>query len=723
MILSSQVGKPGFVRIIAFFGFAFFTSAAFGQQPSCTVASTLPTVHAEGLAEQIGDLTVSCSGGAGTVTTLLIVTLNANITNRVDADGNLSNITIAGAATSLTPPVLNSARTVLFNSVQLPGAAAAFTISGVRVAVPTVTGGTATTLLAASVSATLLKFPAQATSVATIATGLLSSVLNFGVPCLGSPAPASVDFPGLLAAGTVSSTLRITEGSSSAFAAKSPTADFGVRVLAMISGYGSNATVYVPDVIVGNRGTGPTSAGTFGAVQNSGVYTPGLGQLLLARVIGADANGAGGTLATAIPAVSTTFSSVTQLSLVNGAASVTYEVLDANAGVIDSAQVPVFVVVPASSCSTSIQNTLVARLAPVSTASQPTQADPIPRFIATTPASDCTFLGDCSASYFPTLQVTPASIVLNSSLFGQPQTSFIAAGNAGSGQLTFNVSTTYQTAANLTVANWLTVTPTSGTVGATAGINSAAIKLTADPSVLLVAGTYQATVTITAGSAGTTAVVVTFNVGGAGVVIQSIVNAANSLPGPVTAGSFAAMYGVNLVAKNTVAVTFNGFPAIVSFDGQPTATSPSQINVLVPAALGSAAVAGVVATIDGVVSNTFAVKLVPNAPGVFNPGILNQDNSVNLAASPASRGDVVQVFLTGLATPVTLPLTVNIGTTPITGPQISYAGVVASIPGLEQINVQVPPLLSFSGNSAPLSVCVPDASGPVCSAPVNLYLH
>jgi uncharacterized protein (TIGR03437 family) len=123
-------------------------------------------------------------------------------------------------------------------------------------------------------------------------------------------------------------------------------------------------------------------------------------------------------------------------------------------------------------------------------------------------------------------------------------------------------------------------------------------------------------------------------------------------------------------------------------------------------------------------SNTFPLTLVTNAPAVFNPGILNQNNSVNLAQAPAARGDIIQIFLTGLSTPITRPVTVNIGTQAISGSQIIYAGAVPSVPGLEQVNVQVPPALAFTGNSVSLTICVPGQSGqPVCSVPVNLYLQ
>jgi uncharacterized protein (TIGR03437 family) len=131
----------------------------------------------------------------------------------------------------------------------------------------------------------------------------------------------------------------------------------------------------------------------------------------------------------------------------------------------------------------------------------------------------------------------------------------------------------------------------------------------------------------------------------------------------------------------------------------------------------------VIATVDGVTTNNFAIQLVPNAPAVFNPGILNQNNTVNLASAPGSRGDEIQIFLTGLTTPVNVPVSVTIGTQSLSGNQILYAGP-STILGLEQINVQVPQSLSFTGNSVNLSVCIPGSgSQPTCSVAVPLYLH
>jgi uncharacterized protein (TIGR03437 family) len=323
------------------------------------------------------------------------------------------------------------------------------------------------------------------------------------------------------------------------------------------------------------------------------------------------------------------------------------------------------------------------------------------------------------------MRTSTTAITLTGQSQGPAQTDFIGLTNGGSGQFTFTATKNYQTVAGQSSADWLSLSASSGTVGPTAGVSIFNVVLKADPSTLLITGAYQATVTINAGSAGSATIPVTFNVSPAGPTIKAVVNAANAQPGAVTSGSFVSIYGENLVPKNSPAtVTFNGFPATISYDGQPSADGPAQINVLVPAQLGLASTAGVTATIDGVPSNTFPISLVANAPAVFNPGILNQNNSVNLATAPATRGDIIQIFLTGLATPVSVPLAVNIGTQVISGNAIIYAGPVVSIPGLEQINVQVPAALSFTGNSVSVSVCaLVSVSQPTCSAPVSLYLQ
>jgi uncharacterized protein (TIGR03437 family) len=814
-----KIVRTGFPsRVSAVIALLILISFQASGQTCIQSLSPVPVLRVEGLAESVGSVTLTCTGGtlASTATATLLVTMSSNITNRLDANGNPTNISVTVTTGGGTGSPAVSAQ--LFGSTTLALAGVQYfvlagpttiTISGILVAPGNLPAGSSYLGVTAQVGATGGSISVSGTPVLVgqAVSSLLDSLNDNGIPCAGSPLPATQNFAfnDLIAAGTAFSTIRVTEAFATAFTPKAATADTGVRILINLTGYGSNTQVFVPDAIVGNTGSVATSAGDYAtATVSAGAYTPGLNQLLLVRVNGTDANGVGGILAS-IPSGATFFSVVNPVSLTNGSGYVVYEVLSANPAVKEWAQIPVFVSAPPTVCPSTAEPDLSAFLAPVSTVAVATQTDPIPRFLAVTPGLDCTQIGDCSAAYFPVLVVNATSVTLNGSTLGAMQNGSFDVGNGGGGLLLFSVSIAYQsgsnwlsqsstpvvngTAINLTAdpsalaqgtyqatvtvnagvwgsmnvlvtfnvgppgprlavsptavtlsgpslgaaqqaslavsntgtgqlsftvsvvaqsgGNWLSASPASGT-------NNTTINLTANPNLTvapsyLLPGTYQATVTLNGGAAGTISVPVTFDVGPPGPAIQGIVNSANLQPGPITAGSYASIFGTGLAGTN-VQVTFNSLAASVIYDGA------TQINVLVPAALGSATQASVVATINGQVSNTFTVSLTQNAPAVFNPGILNQDNSVNLATQPASVGSIVQIFLTGLATPVTAPVTVTIGS--LTGLVPVYAGV-SSISGLEQVNVQIPVTLTFTGNSAPLSICIAGS----CSAPVNLYLH
>jgi uncharacterized protein (TIGR03437 family) len=716
-----RIGSAGNFRIVALTALFFiFSFSGFAQ--TCNAGVTLADVHAEGLAEKVGNVILTCTGGtAGSlVTSNFFIALNANVTNRLTSSGTLSNISVTvGAFPTGAPPVLSSPTSISISGAQytvpspntLP---VTITVSGIRVAIPTLTGqGASATAVTATILATGIQIlNGTLGEIGLGSVSLLDSVINNGIPCVaGSSAPATMDFPGLLAAGTASSTIRITEGYNNALPPNippDPTQDTGVRILVNLSGYGSQTQVYVPDAIVGNDGVSPTSSGAFDGVFSGGSYAPG--QLLLLRVQGADATGAGGSIFLATPTGPTSFASVSQLTMSSGAGYAVYEVVDGNPSAVEYAQIPVFTAVPQNSCAasglgtTSQADTLGPELAPVSNVAVATPTDPIPRFIATTPGSDCSVENDCNASYFPQLQVNTTSITLTGASLGLAQKSGILVTNSGMGQIAFTVSVTFP--AGETQTSWLSVSPTSGTSGTT-------VIILANPATLQ-QGQYLATITINAGSAGSATIALTFNVGAEGVTIQSIVNSATLQAGAITPDSFATIFGANLNGTNVQAV-FNGYLATVVYD------SAGQINLLVPAALGTGGQAGVYVTVNGSVSNTFPVNLTANAPAIFTPGILNQNNTVNLATQPASVGDFVQVFLTGLAIPVAGPVTVNIGNQ--MNLPTAYAGP-SSINGLEQVNVQVPAALTFSGNSTSLSICIPGTGAqPICSNAVSLFLH
>ena len=338
--------------------------------------------------------------------------------------------------------------------------------------------------------------------------------------------------------------------------------------------------------------------------------------------------------------------------------------------------------------------------APVSTNVIASSDAPIPRFLQLTPAADCTTLGDCSAPYFPNFSVDTSTVTLNGTSWdpaGRDSGSF----NTGTGTINFTTSITYVTGGN---SNWLSVNPSSGQ-------NSKTLQLTADPLVLQ-PGAYSAILAINAGTYGVFNVTVNFTVGQPGITIQNVLNAASGAS-PIVPGSYTALYGLDLAGQN-VSVTFGGIPATIVF------VSSSQMDLIVPASL-STALADVIVTVDGKTSNRFTVTTALNQPGIFNPGIVNADGSVNSSISPVARGSFVAIYLTGLTVPLTGPLTVNIGgatnLTPI------YAGAQGTLPALDQVNVTVPASLPATPSPVPVTICIPGQAGqPVCSNAVNLYI-
>jgi uncharacterized protein (TIGR03437 family) len=690
---------------------------AFAQTSSqCTTAGTTPVVVAStGLAEKVGNVVLTCTGGnsGSTVIGQVYVTLNTNITNSLDVNGNPQFITFSGsgAAVTASSAILSSATTLEFTNINytvptpntIP---VTITIGGIRAAVASIqsSGGTPAQV-SASVFGIGVTISGAQVNVGYGTVPLLSSAQLNALRCNGSPLPATTDFPSFIAAGTSSSAVRVTEGYPGAFAPQDPTATNGTRIIVQFSGYAPGSQLFVPNVLVGTSGTIPTTAGEFGTTIASGTYTPLANQLLLTLVTGTDANGAGGTLAISLPTSSTSSTAMTQLALSSsGAALAVYEVLDHNAYVNETVQIPVFVANPAFNCAAQ-QETLAAMEAPVSTVAVASATAPVPRYVAAALGSDCLQIGDCNGAYFPVLSVNSTPISLTGASLGGTQTGSISVLNNGGSLFSYTTSITYQSG-----SGWLTVTPSTGDDA----IN-ATLSVVANPAALQ-PGTYTALVNINGGEAGTASVPVTFTVGPAGVTIQAIVNAASLQAGAVAPGSYVALYGLNLAGAN-VGATFNSQTASVIYD------SAGQINLIVPASLSGQTSAAVVVTVNGQVSNTFTVALTANEPGIFTPGILNSDSSVNATANPATRGTFVQVYLTGLAVPVTAgSVTVNMGGQ--TGIVPLYAGAQGTLPALDQINVTVPASLAFTGNSTPLTVCVAlSGSQQICSNTVSLYVQ
>src|SRR5262249_39961908 len=161
----------------------------------------------------------------------------------------------------------------------------------------------------------------------------------------------------------------------------------------------TGARIFVPDVVAGSDAVEPTAAGDLGGTPATGAYAPGSGSLLLSRVLGTDANGAGGRLAY-IPGApgsgTVTCNSVSEATLTNGSGVAVYEVVDANPALRQTAQFPTFLGIPPITSDTVPVASEQVSLAPISTVTTASTTDPIPRFLAAAAASDCASLGDCN---------------------------------------------------------------------------------------------------------------------------------------------------------------------------------------------------------------------------------------------------------------------------------------------------------------------------------------
>jgi uncharacterized protein (TIGR03437 family) len=546
-------------------------------------------------------------------------------------------------------------------------------------------------------------------SVLTVGTPELSLYVGYSTNLIceqyGSPLPANTaSFQSLIQAGTSFTTTRLTESFVSAFSPKSApanlNADNGTRFLIRYSGFPQAAQLFVPNVVAGSDALKATAGGDLGLPASGGSYAPVAGgSLLLALVVGADSTGAGGSVIYTpgtVGSAAVTFDSVTQLQIVNGTAYAVYEVVDSNPYTLESAQFPTFMGLAPNVVQTPVTTSEGVTYAAISTVGVASTTAPIPRFVAVTPLSDCAIIGDCGASYFPQLTVGTATLQYNLPAGSPGQAQYITVDNSGGGVLYWTASVSYTND-----SGWLTVQTPSGTGNGT-------VRLDAYPG-NLAPGTYQATLTIDAGAAGRRLVAVTLVVAQptapVGPQITAVENAATFVTGPVVAGSLATVMGTSFTGK-LVTVTFNNVPATIDF------SNATQINLLVPASLASQTSAQMVVTVDGVSSAPTTVQLAQFEPGIFTGAVLDQDSTVNSVSNAAAAGSEIYFYATGLSGAGAI--TAQIGTTPITA--LAYAGPAPGFPGVQQINLIVPPGLGAA--TTELYVC----GGGVCSLPVPLTL-
>jgi len=709
------------------FSFIFMVSSVFGllqAQSVLTCQSTAvpPIVAGEGITERIGDIVMSCTGGTpgAQVTGNFSVFLNVNITNHVSGN-TVTDVVFtvdngSGPQPVNTPGMLVATNQLVYNGLSYTLSSmgsALLRIANIRAAA-NLTGLGPNHPINAFLSFNLTGPPSTNSQllVATAEPALLAS-FSSKIVCApnGSPLPENpASFSSFLASRAIFNSTRVTEGFADAFNPRSAppnlNANSGTRVIVHYSGFPGSAHLFVPDVIAGSDAVQPTAAGDFGLVPSGGRYAPtGIGSLLLARVVNTDANGAGGNVVYVPGPVGSgvvSLDSMRELTIANGQAFAVYEVVDADPHAVEFAQFPT-VLGLAAGASTGVQTFEDISLAPVSTVYTASSTDPIPRYQAIAPATDCNLLNDCGASYFPKLFVDTTPMQFTAQAGSNFQVAYTRVNNQGGGNMLWTTTIRYTNG-----SGWLRVDPTSG-------INNATIRVDALPA-NLTAGIYNATVTVDAGPvAGSRVVPITLTVSAApppvpSPAVTTIVNGASFAAGFVAPGSIATIFGTKF-AGASVNVTFDGMSAKVLFAGD------TQLNVMIPMELGARTSAKLVVTVDGMASAPQGISLAPFAPAIFKNGILNQDYSLNVVGSGARPGTVIQIFATGLAGDGAI--TAKIGDLVIGEP--NYGGPAPGLIGVQQVNVALPS--DLTGPTANVSVCgVRKFVEPVCSPAVQVML-
>jgi uncharacterized protein (TIGR03437 family) len=703
--------------------FAAIASASlFGQASilSCQASANPPVVRAEGITERTGDINLNCFGGQpnAVITGNLNIFLNVAITNRIRNDGTadaILQIDNGGGFVPVNVPVRPSAQSSLtWAGVTIPlsnEGKVNLRIRNVRAAAAQLNPNSYASIVATLTfnAGALVSFLTNGFVVGTVQRGLFTtSTSQLVCSFAGSPSPEGVGLTGAVSQRTFFSTVRVTEGFPSAFAPlpdlSNQNADSGTRIIVRYYGIPGGARIFTPRFIAGSDALSPTSAGDFGYPVNGGQYQSGRGSLLMVRVSSPDGNGGSGT-ASALPIGEGYINVFEELSEVtytgDGNAFAIYEVLDAEPTRLQSALIPSFLeLLPlAVDRNTTIrQDVLLASLSSLSELRTGASTH-LPRFVSTVvPQSDCPLLGDCRAVYFPRLAVNANAIEVSTDNAKPTEYRYLYVSNSGSGNLLWNASMRYISGGN---SQWLRISPL-------AGINNETIQLNLSPAGLT-PGTYVAEVIVDGGQiTGQWTVKVTMRVGVGPPptpVIQSVTNAAHKFPGPLVAGSLAAISGTRFTGRK-IEVYFN------SMAGRIISDNPEEIIVQVPIELKDLPNANVTVISDGVSSAPYYAYFANSAPAIFTNYILNEDFSINAEFNPVLAGTLLHIFGTGM--PLSGVYTARIHDRDVPNPE--YAGVAPGLIGIQQVTILVPADLPTMTTDA--RICGgPSRDDQTCSGP------
>ena len=167
----------------------------------------------------------------------------------------------------------------------------------------------------------------------------------------------------------------------------------------------------------------------------------------------------------------------------------------------------------------------------------------------------------------------------------------------------------------------------------------------------------------------------------------TVVNAASLAPGPIAAGMLLLIKGTG-VAPEQISDT------IVAFGPNPgriLSADSDGILVLTPAAIAGSGSTSVEVIYQSAVLATIPVAVTDAAPALFADSTgqaeaNDEDGSLNSQTNAAPRGSIVSLYGTGLGVS-NQPVSAAFNNFPA---QVLYAGPAAGLPGLFQVNVQVP---------------------------------
>jgi uncharacterized protein (TIGR03437 family) len=234
--------------------------------------------------------------------------------------------------------------------------------------------------------------------------------------------------------------------------------------------------------------------------------------------------------------------------------------------------------------------------------------------------------------------------------------------------------------------------------------------------------------------------------------VGGITNAASFASGPLSPGEIVSLYGSGLGPQAPAGLTINGFGLVdtqlagsrILFDGNPaplTYTSSGQVNAVVPYSTAGRSSTQVQVEYLGQPSAPATFAIASTSPGIFKLGdagggvgiwVVNQDNTLNSPANPATAGSIVVFYATGAGQTNPPGVDGSVSSAPFPVPtqkvSVTIGGVQASlryqgaapfeIAGLLQVNAIIPVGLTPS-DTMPLVLTIGNAS----SQTVTIAIH